>query len=127
MNNRTNVPSQLIPRQAPPKVNPSYRPMETPEYDQPCIGNDTIKENVTQIESQFRILEREMGFTREILTELEGKLQPILRPELTNATPANAPIPSENTVPLAQRLEEASYAVSNIRSGLNNLLNQIEL
>jgi len=126
MNNRTNVPSQLTPRQSPAKGNTSYQSLETPKSDQPCIGNDTIKENVTQIESQFRILEKEIGYTREVLTSVEVILQPILRPQLTDEC-QSPPAAHQKTVPLAQRLEELCYSVESIRVRLEILLNAIEL
>jgi hypothetical protein len=126
MNNRTNVPTQLISNPAPPKVNPSYRPMETPELDQPYTNRATTKEDVSQIESQFRILEKEIGYTREVLTSVEVILQPILRPQLTDEC-QSPPAAHQKTVPLAQRLEELCYSVVSIRVRLDNLLNEIEL
>lgn len=126
MNNRTNVPAQLISNPAPPKYNTSYRPMERPELDQPCLGSNPTKEDVTQIESQFRILEKEIAYTREVLTSVEARLQPILRPQLSDEC-KTAPIPHQTTVPLAQRLEDCRYSVELIRVRLDVLLNEIEL
>lgn len=122
MNNRTNGQSQLIGKA---KVNTSYRSLETPELDQPCLTPNTTKEDVTQIESQFRMLEKAIAYTREVLSSVEVRLQPIRRPQIEEE--CKAPAANYTTVPLAQRLEACCSSVESIRVRLDVLLNEIEL